>query len=303
MSGLVGAVDYWCNAFFPDRAARWQAAIDRQELTLKVHRDGDEFCSADQMVERLDESGFATVIVVASEPPPTGPDDPNLFEHVACRANEVADLVEVHPNRFRGVWSIDPTAGTSGVALAAEMIGQPWCVGLHNHTHSWNRRFDHADFEPYYQLCAEHDLPFVMQAGASGGRFPADCGRPEGIDRPAADYPSVRFVLSHTGWPWTTEAIARATSLENVFLGSATWPLRHWTPELREFANSMGRSKMIYGSGFPMTGHRQAARQFADPDLTAGLDSDAIARITSGNAREVFTRLPPLTEPGPTQEN
>ncbi|NNE74967.1 MAG: amidohydrolase family protein [Acidimicrobiales bacterium] len=287
---LNGAIDYWCNAFFPDREAAWRQAIDNQGLSLKVYRDGDEFCTPAEMVARMDEAGFATIVVVAS----ARFADPTIdsFEHVAARAHEIASVTAAYPGRFAGLWSVDPTTGADGVAQAAEMVEQPWCVGLHNHTHSWDRPFDHPDFVPFYDLCARHDVPFVMQAGKSGGDFPHECGRPEGIDAPATDFPAVRFVLSHTGWPWTEETIERATRFDNVYLGTATWPLRRWSPELRAFATGAGRHKLMYGSGFPTTGHRQAARQFADPELIEGFTAADIERITMTNARAVFTRLP-----------
>lgn len=295
---LTNAVDYWCNSFLPERAAAWQRAIDRQGLSLTVQREGDEFCTPEEMVRRLDGSGFATVILVASEPPAaSGVDDPNLFEHVACRSEEVARLADHHPGRFVGVWSVDPTSGAEGVERAEAVLGEPWCVGLHNHTHSWDRRFDHPDFDAYYALCADHDVPVVMQAGRSGGNFPHECGHPDGIDAPATRHPTVRFVLSHTGWPWATEAMEMATRFDNVFLGTATWPLRRWSDELREFISGAGSTKVLYGSGFPLTGHRQAARQFADPALTAGLDARTIDLVTTHNARNVFSRLPQPVAP------
>lgn len=295
---LHNAVDYWCNSFLPDKSAAWQRAIDRQGLSIKVHRDGDGFCTPEEMVQRLDGAGFSTVILVASAPPAASVvDDPNQFEHVTCRAGEIAELALAYPGRFVGVWSIDPTAGAAGVQRAEAALGEPWCVGLHNHTHSWDRRFDHPDFDAYYDLCVEHDVPFVMQAGRSGGNFPHECGHPDGIEEPAERHPSLRFVLSHTGWPWTSEAIVLATRFDNVFLGTATWPLRHWSDELRTFIDGPGRTKVLYGSGFPTTGHLQAARQFADPELTAGLDESAIRLVTAGNARKVFTRLPRSVAP------
>ncbi len=299
MTILSEAVDYWCNAFTPDRLPVWQRAIDNQGLSLKVFRDGDEFCAPAEMVARLDASGFATVILtvagshagaVLPEQPDGTPGTDN-FDLVAVRPDEMAALAEAHPGRFVGQWSVDPSSGADGIAEAAQMVVEPWCVALHNHTHSWDRPFDHVDFEPFYELAEQHDLPFVMQAGQSGGRFPSDCGRPESIAGPATAHPGVRFVLSHTGWPWTTETIAITAEYPNVYIGTASWPLRHWPDELHEFARGAGRSKVLFATGFPTTGHAQAARQFADTELADKLGSEVIHAITSANARTVFARL------------
>ena len=100
----------------------------------------------------------------------------------------------------------------------------------------------------------------------------------------------VRFVLSHTGAPWTTETIDMARRFPNVYLGTATWPPRHWSDELRAFLAGDGCDKMLYGSGFPTSGHTQAARQLAE----AGFTDDQLLKLTSTNARSIFTRLPQL---------
>ncbi|MEL7208598.1 MAG: hypothetical protein AAGK32_10270, partial [Actinomycetota bacterium] len=92
---LSGAVDYWCNAFTPDREAVWDAAIAAQGSSVKVHREGDGFCSPSEMMDRLDETGFATVVVPACDLDPRG--DPLDFPAVAARPDELDALHDVHP--------------------------------------------------------------------------------------------------------------------------------------------------------------------------------------------------------------
>lgn len=284
MTLLDGAIDYWCNAFTPDRQAVWDAAIEAQGLTLGVRRQTDTFCSPEDMATRMDDVGFATLILVACDADTDGHDD---FADVAMRPDELEALHVSAPQRFAGTWSIDPRQGMAGVRRAEGMLAQPWCVGLHTHTHSWDRTFDHADYYPYYALAAQHDVPFVMQAGTSGGRFPSECGQPIGIDRPAIYFPDVDFVLSHTGWPWTTETIAMAMKFSNVHLGTATWPPRRWSPELVTFLSGSGRTKCLFGTGFPTTGHQHGATQLTE----LGLDAAVVADLTSHNARRIFRRL------------
>ncbi|MGI9603629.1 MAG: amidohydrolase family protein [Acidimicrobiales bacterium] len=292
MSTLTGAVDYWCNSFLPARRTAWQRAIDAQDLPLKAGRPGDDFCAPDDMVARLDSAGFATVLVPVCEPGADAESDG--WEAVTAAPAELAEIHHQHPDRFRGLWSVDPRSGMAGVEQAAAALAQPWCVGLMTHTHSFDRTFDHADYYPYYSLCATEDVPFVMQAGTSGGRYPSECGRPIGIDRPAIYFPTVRFVLSHTGWPWVTEAVAMALKFSNVYLGTATYPPKRWSTELVAFAAGPGRHKVVYGSGFPTSGHNQAAEQFS----AAEFDDKLVHAVTRDTARAVFTRLGSAADQG-----
>ena len=164
---------------------------------------------------------------------------------------------------------------------------RPTSSRVHLHTHSFDRAFDDRDFDPFYALAREHGVPFVMQAGASGGRLPGECGRPLAIDRPALEFGDVSFVLSHTGWPWGDDAIAMAGKHPNVYLGTAAWPPHHWSPELVRFLTGAGRGKTLLGTSFPVVGHRHVLARL--DDLT--LDPETRHALVEGTARRVFRRL------------
>ena len=277
-------VDTLCNAFTPDRLAAWDEAIAAQGVPLKVRRDpNDSFCPPETMVARMDELGIATLVLVAGDEHHHA----GFIQHstVSVRPAEMDDLHARWPGRFVGLWAIDPGLAMDGVARAAEMLGQPWAVGFFIHTHSFDRRFDHADYYPFYAL----GTTVVMQAGTSGGLAPSECGRPIGIDRHAIYFPRTTFVLSHTGWPWVEEAVAMALKFPNVYLGTASYPPRHWSPAVVDFARRAGRAKVLFGTNFPTVGHRHALGQFGE----LGFSDDVARAILEGNARRAFPRLPP----------
>jgi len=286
MSPDRGTVDYLCNAFGPERAAAWDAAIAAQGLAIKVERAPDDsFTSADDMVARMDALGIATVVVAACDPEIHA--SGFSFSDVAARFEEAEALATNHPGRFGVLWTVSPEQGMAGVRRAEDALARNWMVGLYVHTHSSDRRFDHADYYPFYALADRAGVPVVMQAGISGGHMPSECGRPIGIDRPALYFPDVNFVLSHTGWPWVDEAVAMALKFTNVYLGTASYPPRRWPPAVVDFLRHAGRSKVLFGTNFPTVGHRQALGQLDGLEL-----DDAVRRdLLEGNARSVFGRL------------
>jgi uncharacterized protein len=283
----TGTVDTLCNAFFPERQEAWDAAIAGQGLPLKVRRDPeDSFATPEVMVERMDALGIATVCLVSSDVHQHGPGFP--VSSVTARWEETEDLATRFPGRFVGLWAIEPQLGMDGVHRAEEALSAPWMIGAYLHTHSFDRPFDHADHYPYYALCDHFGVPMVMQAGTSGGRLPSECGKPISIDRPAIYFPDVPFVLSHTGWPWVTEAVAMALKFSNVYLGTGSYPPAHWPAELVDFLRRPGRTKVLFGTNFPTVGHRHALAQLDD----LGLTEEVRSLLLEGNARSVFTRLP-----------
>ena len=288
-------IDYWCNAFTPDREVLWTEVIARDSLSIRT-RGGDfedGFCEPAEMVKRLDRVGVDTVVlpVCELEAELSGDqDDPALteFAHYALRESELNSLVATYPGRFVGVFSVNPDAGTADLAAAAEAVDAQWCVGLHTHTHSWDRPFDHPDYWPYYELCWQNRIPFTMQAGASGGDMIHESGHPSAIAEPARDFPDVSFVLSHTGAPWVVETIEAASEFPNVYIGTATHPPRRWPDELVAFIKGDGRDRCLFGTGFPLTGHVRSLRQLQD----LALDPETVEALLDGNARRIFGRIP-----------
>ena len=286
MAEITGMIDSWTNSFLPDRQALWDASLEAQGVPIKLRRDEqDSFCDVEAMVARMDEIGMASLILpVCDLPAHAGITD---YEGFATRVDEMDAMSAAHPGRFVGQWSIDPREGSKGLDRAREMAAKPWVVALHTHTHSFDLSFDHADYYPFYALAHELGLPFVMQAGTSGGRLPSACGHPIGIDRPAIYFPQVNFVLSHTGWPWVDEAVAMALKFSNVYLGTASLPPKRWHASLVDFIRGPGRRKTMFGTSFPTVGHRHALAQLEALDL----DPEIAAAVMGGTARNVFTRL------------
>ena len=276
MSG--GVIDYWCNAFTPDRERVWRAAIESQGLEIRLggaSREG--FASASEMLARMDAVGIETLVLPTCElPAGAGSTD---FESVAVRPAELAALEAEAPGRFAGAWSYDPRAGSAGLAHARAAL-DAGAVALHLHTHSYDLGFGAAEQYPFYALAAEYGAAVVMQAGASGGLMPSACGQPIGIDRPALYFPEVSFLLSHLGWPWVEEAIAMAIKFPNVFLGTATWAPRHWPAAFNDFVRGPGARKVCFGSGFPLVSHADAIAEIWAQGL-----GETEAALLGGTAR------------------
>jgi predicted TIM-barrel fold metal-dependent hydrolase len=283
-------VDSLCNAFTPDRRAVWDAAIEAAGTPLKVRVDDtDSFAAPEAMVARMDELGIATLLLPTGDLDARHASDPFAFDRVASRWEETESLATRWPGRFVALAVVAPDRGMAAVRETRARLSEPWVVGLYVHTHSWDRRLDHADYYPYYAVCSDLDVPVAMQAGTSGGLMASECGRPITLDRAALYFRDTRFVLSHTGWPWVEEAVALALKFPNVFIGTGSWPPRRWPAALVDFVRGPGRHKVMFGSNFPTVGHRHALGQMNELELS----DEAEAAVLGGTARNVFRRLPP----------
>jgi predicted TIM-barrel fold metal-dependent hydrolase len=281
-------VDTLCNAFTADRRELWDGAIASTGVAVKVRRDDhDSFTDPATLVSRMDALGIATVVVVTGDTGRHALADPFDFEHLVARWEEMEELAGRWPGRFASLALVDPERGMRGVRDMRVRLDVPWVIGSYLHTHSWDRRLDHADLYPYYAVCADAGVPVTAQAGTSGGLLPSECGRPISVDRPALYFRDTPFVLSHLGWPWCDEAVAMALKFPNVYLGTGAYPPRHWPAPVVDFLRGPGRTKVMFATNFPTVGHRHALAQVAELALPEPVESD----LLGGTARRVYTRL------------
>ena len=96
---------------------------------------------------------------------------------------------------------------------------------------------------PFFTKCCELDVPVVVQIGHSGGIHNSSYARPVLVDDVACDLPELKFVASHTGWPWVEELIAAAWKHPNVYIGTAAHMPKYWDPSLVRFINTRGRTR------------------------------------------------------------
>lgn len=137
---------------------------------------------------------------------------------------------------------------------------------------------------PVYVACCEAGVPFCTQIGHTGPLMPSEVGRPVYLDRVALDFPELKIVGGHIGYPWTDEAVALATKHENVYIDTSAYTVRRYPAALVEFMRGHGRGKVLFGTNYPMI---QPAKALEGLDAL-GLDDAARTLFLAGNTQRVF---------------
>jgi hypothetical protein len=60
------------------------------------------------------------------------------------------------------------------------------------------------------------------------------------------------IVAGHIGYPWTEEAIAVATKHQNVHIDTSAYTVRRYPAALIEYIRGHGRTKVLFGTNYPM---------------------------------------------------
>jgi predicted TIM-barrel fold metal-dependent hydrolase len=252
---------------------------------LKMHQDERvaRGVSLDDMLRMMDEAGVERAFLPATKAGPAWDPVSSRIPH-----SVVVDAVQTHPNRFSGLVGIDPTEGMNGVRELDRLVREYGFIGAHLYPHWFGLPPDHARYYPFYAKCCELDVPVQVQVGHclvySEDRPLRSVGRPITLDTVACDFPELKIVGIHIGWPWTEEMISVAWKHKNVYIGSDAYAPRYWPKEFVHFIDSWGQDKVLFGTDFPVIDFRRARSEVEE----LGLRPEAKRKFLRENALRLY---------------
>lgn len=199
--------------------------------------------------------------------------------------DEVAEVVERHPERFRGVASVDLRDPMGAVREVRRCTSERGFVGVRVVPWVWDLPPNHARYYPVYAACVEAGVPFCTQIGHTGPLCSSEPGRPiPYLEQVLLDFPELVVVGGHVGVPWIDEVLSLAAKFPNFYIDTSAYVVERLPAPLVEFMAGRGRSRVMFGTNWPMLDAARCLRHLDD----LGLDDDARSRFLHGNARSVF---------------
>lgn len=198
--------------------------------------------------------------------------------------DEVATFVSEAPDRLVGVGSVDISRPMDAVREVRRCIEELGFVAIRVLPWLWEAAPTDRRFYPVYVACCELDVPFCTQIGHTGPLMPSEVGRPIYLDQVALDFPDLRIVGGHIGYPWTDEAIAVATKHQNVFIDTSAYTVRRYPQALVDYLRTHGRHKVMFGTNYPMITPSKCLEDLGRLDL----DDETTELFLGGNAQRVF---------------
>lgn len=174
--------------------------------------------------------------------------------------DEVAELVARNSDVMIPFASIDPARGKTGVREARRLISEYGVRGFKFHPSVQGFYPNDRAAYPLYEVIAEHQLPALFHTGQTGigAGMPGGAGirlkysNPMYLDDVAADFPEMPIIMAHPSFPWQEEALAIATHKPQVYIDLSGWSPKYFPPILVQYANTLLREKMLFGSDFPL---------------------------------------------------
>jgi predicted TIM-barrel fold metal-dependent hydrolase len=216
--------------------------------------------SVEEFVKQLDKMGVEKAIIFnLDEETPSGiPGLPNDY---------YAEIVNQFPDKFIGFAGIDPLKGINAV----KEIRRSYDLGLRG---AAVRPFmfkippNHAKFYPLYSACVELDIPIWFHLSINYSTYSMEVERPIYLDLVAQDFPELKIIAGHGGWPWVNELVAVAWRNPNIYIDIASYLPKYigmngtgWEP-LIHYGNSVLQDRILFGSTWLFMG--ASIKQLAD---------------------------------------
>jgi len=172
---------------------------------------------------------------------------------------EIAEAAAANSDVLIPFASVDP-ARPDAVERARRLISDYGVKGFKFHPNIQAFFPDDRSVYPLYEVIAEAGLPALFHTGHSGmgtglpggGGLRLKYSNPMCLDDVAADLPELQIVLAHPSFPWQEEAISICLHKANVWIDLSGWSPKYFPPVLVHYANSLLKTKVLFGSDFPL---------------------------------------------------
>jgi uncharacterized protein len=173
---------------------------------------------------------------------------------------EVAEQAAANADAVIPFASVDPHAGRAAARAAERLIESYGVKGFKFHPNSQAFFPNGREYYPIYEVLEGHGVPALFHSGHTGvgagtpggGGIRLKYSNPMFVDDVAVDFPDLPIVLAHPSFPWQDEAISVALHKPTVHIDLSGWSPKYFPANLIQYANTLLREKVLFGSDFPV---------------------------------------------------
>jgi predicted TIM-barrel fold metal-dependent hydrolase len=152
------------------------------------------------------------------------------FADLYLKQDVKALLIGWHPSTVKeGSLDSNATDLQAVVRYAEELVRNPKVVGFKFHPPDQGFYPSDKKFYDIWEVLEAGGKPAMFHIGFTvlgantegGSGIGLDYGRPIHLDTLAKDFPRMKIVAAHPGWPWVEEAICVVTHKKNVFIDTS----------------------------------------------------------------------------------
>jgi uncharacterized protein len=188
---------------------------------------------------------------------------------------EIADLAAQHPDVLIPFGSIDPARGVAGIRAARRLVQEHGVRGFKFHPSLQDFLPNDRAVYPLYEELQSLGVPALFHTGQTGIGSGLPGGRgiklrysdPMLLDDVAADFPGLTIIMAHPSVPWQDAAISVAQHKANVYIDLSGWSPKYFPPQLVRAANTLLKTKVLFGSDYPLLRPERWIKDFEQLDI------------------------------------
>ena len=243
-----------------------------------------ELKTIEEMLDEYTECGIERLVLFAW--------DAETASHRPRVSNEyVAQIANKFPDRIIGFASVDPHKD-SAVQDLERAVEDLKLRGLKLHPQAQAFEPNDPKHYPIYAKCVELGIPVTFHTGSTywgaglegGGGLKLRLSNPMLLDDIAADFPELKLIMAHPGWPWQDEQLAVAMHKENTFIDLSGWSPKYFQPPLVTYMAKLIPHKFLFGTDYPMLSPSRWLRDFE----ALPLNSEVKRLVLGENARKLL---------------
>ena len=241
---------------FPNLMLGYLRVFWKQQPTQEAVRARVEAAAQplDRVMAAIDAAGIGRTLI-------TGFDEASTAGKTFVPNEIVAAIAARHPDRFLPFVGADIMRGQEALRDFEQWVRVRGFRGLSLRPFMIGLPADDRHYYPFYAKCVELGVPLSIHTSANWTTGAInDLGHPRHLDPVARDFPELRIIMSHAGYPWVLEAVLLAWKYEHVYLELAAHRPRYlaepgtgWEPLLR-FGQSTIADKVLFGTGWFLLG-------------------------------------------------
>ncbi|MDR3664634.1 MAG: amidohydrolase family protein [Mycobacterium sp.] len=199
--------------------------------------------------------------------------------------DETAAHVRAHPDRFAGVAAVDLSRPVAAVRELRRAVTDLGMVALRVVPWLWNLPPNDRRYYPLLHACVELNIPFCTQIGHTGPLCPSEPGRPiPYLETVLLEFPELVVIGGHVGAPWIDEVLFLAKKFPNFYIDTSAYAVHRLPPALVDYLRGSGRTRVLFGTNWPMLSAERCLEQLDELDLCA----EARELYLGGNAARIF---------------
>lgn len=211
-----------------------------------------------EIVRELDEREVEIAVI-------TGRDCEKTYD-VPANNKSVLEFCAAYPEKFVGFYGLDPHKGMGAVRELEHAVKELGMKGAAIDPYLAKLYPNDAKYYPIYAKCCELNIPIIFTTGPATLVEGAvmDHVAPRYIDFVARDFPELKIVISHGGYPWVNEAIFVTQRNANVFLEVSEFELSPQSDAYIQAANTIIPDQFLFASAHPFVEQKDALKIYKE---------------------------------------